>query len=107
MSDDTLFDVQIDRLQIEFEAFHLKHPEVYYNLVRLARQWKSAGRAKLGIATLYERLRWEFHLTNHPDDEGYKLSNNHRALYARKIMELNPDLDGLFETRERRSMEVI
>jgi hypothetical protein len=107
MSDDTLFDIPVDRLLKEFEEYHLRHPEVYYHLVRLAREWKTAGRAKLGIATLYERLRWEFHLTNHEDDKGYKLSNNHRALYARKIMEHNPDLEGLFELRERTSVEVI
>lgn len=107
MSDETLFDIQVDRLKIEFEEYHLRHPEVYYQLVQLARQWKNAGRAKLGIATLYERLRWEFHVNNHEDDTGYKLSNNHRALYARKIMEQNPDLAGLFELRERRSIEDI
>jgi hypothetical protein len=45
-------------------------------------------------------LRWNSHLN--PDHTGgYKLNNNYRALYARKIMEQEPDLDGLFEIRER------
>lgn len=82
-----------------FEQFHTAHPEVYRALVRLAREWVSVGRRRLGIATLFERLRWEWHMTGLTDEDGYKLNNTYRALYARLLMAEHPELDGLFETR--------
>lgn len=88
-----------ETIRARFEAFHTEHPEVYRQLVQLARQWVSVGRRRLGIATLFERLRWEWHIAGLTDVDGYKLNNSFRALYARKIMAEHPDLDGLFETR--------
>ena len=96
-----MFDIfQEDRIEREFKDFHAEHPEVYIGLVRLARTWQLNGSAKLGIATLFEVLRWNSHL-NTDKDGGYKLNNNYRALYARLIMKQEPDLQGLFELRER------
>jgi hypothetical protein len=95
-----MFEFTHDRIELEFKEFHLEHPEVYNELVKLARTWQSNGSDKLGIATLFEVLRWNSHL-NPERDSGYKLNNNYRALYARKIMEQEPDLNGLFEIRER------
>jgi hypothetical protein len=89
-----------DRIETEFNEFHAQHPEVYAQLVKLARTWQSNGTAKLGIATLFEVLRWNSHLN--PDKTGgYKLNNNYRALYARKIMKNEADLAGIFDLRER------
>jgi hypothetical protein len=96
-----MFDIfQEDRIEREFKDFHADHPEVYTQLVKLARTWQANGSAKLGIATLFEVLRWNSHL-NPEHTGGYKLNNNYRALYARRIMEHEPDLYGLFEVRER------
>jgi hypothetical protein len=95
-----MFEFTHDRIELEFKEFHLEHPEVYNELVKLARTWQSNGSDKLGIATLFEVLRWNSHL-NPQRDSGYKLNNNYRALYARLIMEQEPDLNGLFEIRER------
>lgn len=88
-----------NKIERAFLEFHKENPEVYVQLVRLARQWVSAGKARLGIATLFEKLRWELHVSGLSDKEGYKLNNNYRALYARLIMRREEDLDGLFETR--------
>lgn len=97
-----MFDLfNTDRIEHAFNEFHAEHPEVYRQLVRLAREWRSHGHAKLGIATLFEKLRWEWHVSGLEDKDGFKLNNNYRALYARKIMADNPDLDGLFEIRTR------
>lgn len=88
-----------NQIQKDFLEFHATHPEVYSQLVRLAREWTSAGRARLGIATLFEKLRWEWHVSGLEDSKGYKLNNNFRSHYARLIMANEPDLDGLFEVR--------
>ena len=95
------FDIfRADRIETEFREFHAEHPEIYVQLVKLARTWQSNGSQKLGIATLFEVLRWNSHL-NPNKTGGYKLNNNYRALYARLIMDQEPDLKGLFELRER------
>lgn len=91
-----LFD---DPIEAAFRAFHHDHPEVYRELAVLARAWKTAGHKKLGIATLFEVLRWNAHLEGR-DVDGFKLNNNYRSRYARLLMANERDLDGLFDTRE-------
>jgi hypothetical protein len=88
-----------NKIEQAFIEFDTQNPEVYRQLVRLARQWRAAGKAKLGIKTLFEKLRWEWHVAGLTDSDGYKLNNNFTALYARKIMKNETDLDGLFEIR--------
>lgn len=82
-----------------FAEFHAKSPEVYSTLVALARQWVAkTGRRRLGIATLFERARWELAIST--SDPDFKLNNSYRAYYARLIMRAEPDLADLFATRE-------
>lgn len=97
MTEWTLFDGG-SKMSEEFDRFHRENPRVYQVLVRLAREWiHRTGRHKLGIATLYERTRWEIAITT--SDPDYKLNNNWRAYYARLIMLTEPDLDELFDLR--------
>lgn len=86
----------------QFEQFDRTNPSVYKTLVRLTFQAVDAGRSRLGIGMLWERLRWERFIQRDPE-ETYKLNNNYRALYARKLMDDYPEFDGLFETRRRRT----
>lgn len=88
--------------QARFEKFHADNPHVYQLLVKLAREWmSSSGQTKLGIRTLWERMRWELALTT--DAEDYRLNNNYTSFYARMIQAQEPDLHDLFE--QRRSPE--
>lgn len=102
MNQTTLFS---DSIRERFQEFHSDHPEVYEQLVQLARTWVRHGGGKLGIATLFERLRWEWQVTGLTDSQGYKLNNNYRAHYARIIMDQEPDLVGIFEIRKLTSEE--
>jgi hypothetical protein len=87
-------------LEERFQAFHTANPWVFRALVRLARQWiTETGRTHVGIATLFERLRWEWDAAT-TDESGYKLNNSYRSRYARLIMTQEADLSDLFETRE-------
>ena len=82
-----------------FEQFHRDNPHVYDILVRLAREWvTTTGRHKIGIATLYERVRWEIATTT--SDADYKLNDAYRAYYARLIMLFEKDLSEIFEVRD-------
>lgn len=85
-----------------FAEFHSEHPEVYKRLVDLTFEWRSIGYNKLGIQTLFEKLRWEWHVAGLTDRAGYKLNNNYAADYARKIMAEHVELDGIFNIRTRK-----
>lgn len=90
-------------IQERFAAFHAAHPEVYDELAALARKARRAGRDRLGIGMLWEVLRWERTLRGVEDPSGFKLNDHYRSRYARLLMDREPDLAGLFETRELRS----
>ena len=88
-------------IQEDFERFHAAHPNVYDGLVRLTRSGVAAGATRLGMKQLFEVLRWERTLAGLPaEDEAFKLNNNYTSRYARLVMEREPDLDGIFATRE-------
>lgn len=83
-----------------FARFHDLNPGVYDCLVNLARQVMSRNaNRKIGVAMLYEVLRWNFYLTTDSKEE-YKLPNEFRACYSRKIMEQEQDLKGCFHIRK-------
>ena len=94
------FSLPKDKLTKKFEEFHANNPHVYEALVALARRFRERRRdAQTGIGMLYEVLRWEYYLNTTSDDE-YKLSNSYRAFYARLIMQNEPDLEGIFNTKQ-------
>jgi hypothetical protein len=86
----------------KFNAFHAANPMVYKALVTLARRMKQRGITHLGMVNLYEVMRWEWSLAT-SDPDGWRCNNNHRAYYARMITDREPDLRGMFETRQTRS----
>jgi len=90
---------QIGKLEQQFWDFHHANPHVYDLLVKFARQWH-ARKANGSIKMLFERVRWEVHLTT--SDENFKLCNNHHAFYARLMEDQEPDLRGFFRMRQQR-----
>lgn len=88
-------------LEQGFRDFHGANPHVYVRLVELARQLRERGHRRVGMKMLFEVLRWEHALRTTGDD--FRLNNNYTAYYARLVMEREPDLDGIFETRELRT----
>jgi len=82
-------------LKEKFEAFHRANPKVYEELKRLAMILVARGHKKIGIAMLYEQMRWQW-FEQTTDVSGFKLSNNHRAYYARLLMQQEPVLAGVF-----------
>lgn len=85
-------------LSERFAEFHAANPHVYTQLVELARQQHTyAGRRHLGIAQLFEVLRWKHSISTNTSD--FKLNNSYRSFYAREIMQNEADLAGVFEIR--------
>ena len=83
-----------------FNAFHKANPHVYVALRHLGLMMKRRGHKRIGIAMLFEQLRWAYYLQT-TDTDGFKLNNNYRAYYARLLMKQEPELTGFFTTREK------
>ncbi len=84
-------------LQERFESFHRINPHVYDALRSLALDLVARGRRRIGIGMVFEVLRWQRMMATSGDP--WKLNNTYRAPYARLLMEREPALAGVFETR--------
>lgn len=84
-----------------FRQFHADNPQIYAALVELSRRAKAKGYSKWSTKAAFEVLRWESTVRTTGDSE-FKLRNDFTALYARLIMQREPDLDGFFVTRASR-----
>ena len=96
------FDLQEKTLDEKFRKYHEENPEIYSSLVELARHAKCKGHRKLGMKMLFEVVRWQ-RILQAEDPEGFKINNNFHSRYARLIMEVEPDLQGIFDLRKLRS----
>ena len=84
-----------------FAEYDAANPEVYDALRRFALEAKRAGRTHMGINMLHERVRW--YTTIEARMDSFKLNNNWRPFYARKLMEKEPELAGFFELRRSKA----
>jgi len=87
------------RLIREFERFDAENPHVWKLFERFTFEAIASGRRHFSISLITERIRWELYITTKSDD-GFKINNNHRAFYSRKFMNMYPEWDGIFRTRQ-------
>ena len=85
-----------------FQIFHRDNPHIYQRIVDIAFEMRQRGVKKMGIALIFERLRWLHFIEVNNTDGGFKLSNDYRAEFARLIMQQEPGLEDFFEIRELR-----
>lgn len=90
-----------DRHERDFWAYHDENPAVYEALKQFALEAKRAGRERMSINMLHERLRW--YTTVEAKGDAWKVNNNYRPFYARLLMEREPELAGFFETRKAKA----
>jgi hypothetical protein len=91
-------------LAARFEAFDQANPLIYQALLKYSYEWiRLTGRRRLGIARLWEKMRWD--LETQSTEECPKLNNDYRSFYARKLMQ-EPGLQDLFETRHSAADDV-
>jgi hypothetical protein len=83
-----------------FLEFHRNNPHVYHNIRVIAFQALAAGRKKIGMKLIFERLRWEYYIATERSEAEFVLNNNYTSRYARLLMENEPELAGMFETRK-------
>lgn len=83
-----------------FELFHDRNPKVYEELERMAATMFAVGRRRIGIAMLFEVLRWNFYLATDDANSPFRLNNDYRAYYARALLDSHPEWGDLFALRE-------
>ena len=88
-------------LDKRFESYHRRNPHIYEQLKIMSLRLKNVGVEKYGMKALFEILRFNALLTV---DHNFRLSNNFTALYARLLMEQEPELEGFFRIRARRTV---
>lgn len=88
------------KLELAFWDFHHQNQIVYDLFVKHAWEWKRY-RPTCSMSLLYERVRWTYMTEINSTDE-FKLNNNHKAFYARLIMQQEPGLRGFFKIRAQR-----
>lgn len=85
--------------ELQAQAFHRKHPEVWALFCQFTREKIARGARRIGAKAVWERIRWE---TGAGDNEGApKLNNNFTASYARWFQAMYPQHAGVFRTRGR------
>ena len=82
----------------EWLRFHADNPQVYTELKRMSFELLERGRKKWGINSLIEVVRWQIAMNT--TDPVFKINNNHGPSYARYLMDMNPELEGFFNTRQ-------
>jgi hypothetical protein len=84
-------------LEVQFARFHERNPQVFRALVNRAEQMLSEGKPRIGIAKLFEDVRDDPEIRTRGD--AFKLNNNHRAFYARKLIDYDPRFKDVIKTR--------
>lgn len=82
-----------------FEKFDSENPRIWELFKQFAKQALSAGKSKLSVSLIVERIRWEVTVVTTGDV--FKINNNHRAFYARKFHDRYPEYGDVFETRKQ------
>lgn len=104
MEDQLAFsDEQPGAIAERFATFHETNPDVYAALVMHTRELVELGHHRVGIGMLWEVLRWSHMRTDDPTSD-FRLNNDYRSHYARLIMDQEPDLADVFETRRLRAV---
>ena len=87
--------------QNSFDKYDLENPQIYEKFVEFTLQAVKVM-DKYSAWTVINRIRWhtDIETTSRP----FKLSNNHRAYYARYFHEKYPEYDGFFRTKQLRSV---
>ena len=78
------------RLWQEFLKFHAANPHIYEHYKEEILKAIQSGRDVYSISIITEHNRW---------DKSFRISNNHRAYYARMFVEENPQYISFFRFR--------
>ena len=90
------------RLWREFREFDDQNPHIWQEFEKRTLKALNKGHKKLGAKLVIETIRWD-EMVERPQNDTYKICNNHHAYYARKFLLTYPEFKGIFELRRVRS----
>lgn len=85
-----------DRYRSEADAWIADNPDAWKYMTDQAVLSASNGR-RFGIGALCEVVRWK--MRNVEGRTGFKLNNNHRAAFARRLIREHPEVEPYITTR--------
>ena len=88
-------------LKQKWWLYHKDNPHVYDLVEHFTFDIIDRGYENYSINSVFERIRW--HTDIETEGEQFKLSNNHRAYYARLFMFNHPKHGGFFRTKRTAS----
>ena len=83
-----------------FRLFNDENPHVLTEMLRIARARVAAGAKRVGAKAIWEELRQYLRVNK---TGPHKLDNSLTALYARKLLEVDPSLATVIELRRRKA----
>jgi len=82
---------------IDFTSYHKENPNVWKAFVECAKATRARGFQRYSANGIFEIIRW--HTGVNTEGQGFKVNNNFRADYARKMMDEFPEFKGFFTIR--------
>jgi hypothetical protein len=90
-----------DPLETRFRHFIYENPHVVRRVTELAYEWKNAGHDKCSMELIFAMLRWKEGIETRGDQ--FRLNDAWTSRMSRLVMQLEPALDGFFNTRVLRA----
>ena len=88
-----------DSTALRFEQFDAKAPHIFELMARIALRRLDAGATYISVKWLVECVRTDPSVTR--DGRPVSIDNSFSALYARKLLEVYPELSGAIHLRKR------
>lgn len=85
-------------LEEQFQIYHSVNPHVYDLFYKFAKEALNRGYKNYSANAIFERIRWYIDVETEGDQ--FKVNNNYRPYYARKLMEDEPIFQDFFRIRK-------
>lgn len=89
-------------LEERWWKWHLANPSVGARLLKMAREWRDLGNGRWSVKAACDVARWQDRRLAE-SERIPTVNNSFTAFYARWLMEVDPQLEGMFELRTQRS----
>ncbi len=83
---------------IDFDKYDRDNPQIWEMFVELTKEAKKKGFQHYSANGIFEQIRWHTGIV--AEGESYKISNNYRPDYARKMMNTFPEFRGFFRIKQ-------
>ena len=82
---------------IDFKKYDQKNPQIWEAFKKYSFEAKAKNFKNYSANGIFEIIRWHTDITSR---DNYKVNNNYRPDYARKMMKEYPEFEGFFRIRE-------